>query len=139
VRADHSNCFTDRLSVDRKTRGIRVYQRATMLSAALAIAISTPTLAADFPTVVANILNNQTDNRISRMGSAQKQEMIACVNAVLTKLPNGRKRYVVEGATFDEQQDRFGEVVQANRAEWEQKIARACASIAVRRGGIGSS
>jgi RND superfamily putative drug exporter len=44
---------------------------------------------------------------------------------------------IFAGATFDEQQDRFGSVVQENRAEWEQKIAAGCSSIVVGRGGIG--
>jgi hypothetical protein len=50
---------------------------------------------------------------------------------VLADLPNGKKRFVIEGANYDEQQDRFGEVVMANRAEWKQKIARSCAHIVV--------
>ena len=136
VPAYRSDCLAARASPDRG-EGIALYHGATILLAALMIALSTSAFAIDFPAVVANILNSQTDSRISRMGPAQKQEMITCVNAVLTGLPNGRKRYVIEGASFDEQQDRFGEVVKANRAEWEQKIARACASIAVRRTGIG--
>lgn len=107
-------------------------------AAALLVLISaTSTFAADFPTVVANIMNAQTDSRIASLDAARKQEMIACVNGVLSKLPNGKKRFVVEGASFAEQESRFGQVVKENRAEWEQKIARACASIVVRGGGIG--
>jgi hypothetical protein len=49
----------------------------------------------------------------------------------LSGLPNGRKRYIVEGSTLDEQQDRFGEVVEADRAKWKQAIAKACSSIAM--------
>src|SRR5262245_8176570 len=94
-----------------------------------------PASAADFPTVVASILQAQTDSRLARLDPARKQQMITCVNKVLVNLPNGKKRFVVEGATLDEQQDRFGKVVKENRAEWEQKIANGCSSIVVGRGG----
>jgi hypothetical protein len=53
------------------------------------------------------------------------------VNTVLAKLPAGKKRYVADAASFDEMQDRFGEVVMENRAEWKQKIASKCAKIAL--------
>jgi hypothetical protein len=96
-----------------------------------------PVLAADFPTVVANILLSQTDGRISTLDPARKQQMVAWVDGVLVRLPNGKKRFVVEGATFDEQENRFGKVVKENRAEWEQKIASACGKIAMGGGGIG--
>jgi hypothetical protein len=102
----------------------------------IALIGATPTSAADFPTVVANILNAQTDSRLASLDAARKQQMVDCVNGVLSKLPNGKKRFVVEGASFAEQESRFGQVVKENRAEWEQKIARGCASIVV-GGGIG--
>jgi hypothetical protein len=106
-------------------------------AAALLVLIgATSTFAADFPTVVATIMNAQTDSRIASLDPARKQQMIDCVNGVLSKLPNGKKRFVVEGASFAEQESRFGQVVQENRAEWEQKIARGCSSIVV-GGGIG--
>jgi hypothetical protein len=94
--------------------------------------------AADFPTVVANILNSQTDGRIAKLDPATKQQMVNCVNGVLAGLPNGKKKFVAEGANFDEQENRFGKVVKENRAEWEQKIAKGCGQIAMRGGkGIG--
>ena len=74
---------------------------------------------------------------MSKLDPARKQQMVTCVNSVLVKLPGGKKRFVVEGATFDEQESRFGKVVKENRAEWEQKIASACGKIAMRGGGIG--
>lgn len=111
---------------------------SSMVAAAVLEMIGgTSTFAADFPTVVATIMNAQTDSRLASLDPARKQEMIACVNGVLSKLPNGKKRFVVEGASFAEQESRFGQVVKENRAEWEQKIARACASIVVGGGGIG--
>jgi hypothetical protein len=104
-------------------------------AAALFIVFASPALAADFPTVVANILNSQTDGRIAKLDPATKRDMIACVNRVLAGLPGGKKRFVVEGASYSEQQSRFGKVVKENRAEWEQKIAQGCGQIAMRKGG----
>ena len=43
--------------------------------------------------------------------AGRKQQMVTCVNSVLVKLPGGKKRFVVEGATFNKQESRFGKVV----------------------------
>jgi hypothetical protein len=91
--------------------------------------------AADFPSTVAEILNGQTDGPMSRMSPEKKNAMIQCVNGVLTGLPNGQKRYVLEGTDFQDREKRFGKVVLENRAEWKQKIADGCAKIAL-SGGI---
>lgn len=107
-------------------------------AAALFFISMTPATAADFPSVVATILNNQSDSRLAKLDPASKQEMVNCVNRVLAGLPNGKKRFVVEGASYDEQESRFGKVVKENRAEWEQKIAKGCGQIVMRGGkGIG--
>jgi len=90
--------------------------------------------AADFPTVVTNILNAQSDGALAKMGAAQKGRMIACVNRVLEALPGGKKRFVVEGASLDDQEHRFGQVVMENRAEWKQTIAKGCSRIALQSG-----
>lgn len=109
-----------------------------ILCAAVAAAafnvVPTIAVAAEFPAVVAEILHGQKTGRISEMGQEQKRAMIDCVNTVLAKLPNGKKRYVMQGANFEDREHRFGEVVQENHAEWKQKIARGCSSIALSRG-----
>ena len=90
-----------------------------------------PTAAAeDFSTVVSEILRNRTDGPISEMGDEKKAAMIACVSGVLVDLPSGKKQYVLEGATLDERQDRFGRVLYENHAEWQKKIAGGCAALA---------
>ena len=91
--------------------------------------------AADFPSVVTQILMSQSTGAMSRMSETKKRLMIACVIKSLQGVPNPRKRYVVEGANLDEQEHRFGEVVMADRAKWKQQIAHDCSSIAV-QGGI---
>ena len=96
-----------------------------------ALGITPTTAAPDFPGVVAQVLQGQQEGPVSRLPAEKKQQLIACVNGVLTELPNGKKRYVIEAASFDEMQDRFGEVVMENRAEWKQRIARSCSHIVV--------
>ena len=88
----------------------------------------------EFAAIVAEILNAQTEGRISEMGPQQKTAMIACVNAVLVNMPNGRKRYIMQGANLDEREDRFGKVLYENRGEWVQNVARACAKTALSGG-----
>jgi hypothetical protein len=101
------------------------------LVSALPLAGPTKAEAATFPGVVRQILDSQTDGRLARMGPNQRARMTDCVISALSGLPNGQKRYIVDGSTLDEQQDRFGEVVEADRAKWKQAIARACSSIAM--------
>jgi hypothetical protein len=84
-----------------------------------------------FPSAVDQILRAQSSGPVSRLDDARKAELIVCVNEVLTGMPNGKKRYVLAAASFDEMQDRFGEVVMENRAEWKQKIAAGCSHIVI--------
>ena len=85
----------------------------------------------DFPAAVEQVLQAQQDGPVSQLNDDKKRELIACVNNVLTELPDGKKRFVVEAASFDEMENRFGKVVMENRAEWKQRIARNCAHIVV--------
>jgi hypothetical protein len=107
-------------------RALRGYALAGAL-----ILSGAPAQAAEFPAVVEEILASQTTGRIAEMGAAQKSAMIACVIRALAPLPAGRKRYVAEGASLGEREDRFGEVVNADHARWKKKIADACAKIAL--------
>jgi hypothetical protein len=111
--------------------------RIGMVLGLLVVTLAMPpnAAAADFPSVVTQILMSQTTGAMSRMSETKKRLMIACVIKSLQGVPNPRKRYVVEGANLDEQEHRFGEVVMADRAKWKQQIAHDCSSIAV-QGGI---
>jgi hypothetical protein len=100
-----------------------------------ALALPPTAAAADFPSVVTQILMSQTTGAMSRMSETKKRLMITCVIKSLQGVPNPKKRYVTEGANLDEQEHRFGEVVMADRAKWKQQIAHDCSSIAV-QGGI---
>ncbi len=110
------------------------------LHAAIVLTASAATLcvsasamaAADFPAIVRDILESQTDGPLSQMGPAKRSAMTDCVVASLAPLPTGQKRYIVEGQTFEEQERRFGKVVYDNHAEWEHNIAKACADIALK-------
>lgn len=86
---------------------------------------------ADFPGVVAEILESQKEGQISEMAPPRKQQMIKCVNGALAGMPNGRKRYVLQGTTLDEREKRFGTVLYENHAQWVQEIAHKCAGIAM--------
>jgi hypothetical protein len=105
---------------------------ALVVFGAMTLAMNSTAIAGpDFPAAVAQVLQAQTDGPVGRLAADKKAELISCVNGVLTELPNGKKRYVVEAASFDELEDRFGKVVMENRAEWKQRIARSCAHIVV--------
>ena len=103
----------------------------TVVLALLAIGAPPAALADSFPTVVRAVLDGQTTGRLAQMDRDQRGQMTDCVIATLAGLPAGKKRYISEGANFGEQQHRFGEVVQENRAQWKQKIASACGKIAL--------
>jgi hypothetical protein len=93
--------------------------------------IAPPAAAASFPAVVRAILDAQTDGRLAKMGGDRRARMTDCVIASLAGLPGGKKRFIVEGVSLDEQGDRFGEVVQEDRAKWKQHIAQSCSRIAL--------
>lgn len=110
--------------------------RAIFIAATLGTVITltagmfSPVIAApSFPRAVEQVLLHQDQGPVSKLPADKKRELIACVNQVLTALPNGKKRFVTEAASYDELEDRFGKVVMENRAEWKQKIAASCASI----------
>ena len=90
-----------------------------------------PANAASFGAVVEKVLMSQQSGPVAKLNTDRKRQLVACVNKVLAAMPAGKKRYVTEASSLDEMQDRFGEVVMENRAEWKQKIAKSCASIAM--------
>jgi hypothetical protein len=100
---------------------------------ALGVGFAVPAGAAgvNFPSAVEQVLLSQEDGPVSQLSQEKKLQLIVCVNDVLAALPSGKKRFVIEAASFDELEDRFGQVVMENRAEWKQKIARSCAHIVV--------
>ena len=95
------------------------------------VLIASPAAAASFPAVVRAILDAQTDSRLAKMSGERRSRMTDCVIASLAGLPGGKKRFIVEGASLDEQEHRFGEVVQEDRAKWKQHIAASCSKIAI--------
>ena len=105
----------------------------TIVLALLAMGAAPAASAASFPTVVRSVLDGQTTGRLAQMDTDQRGQMTDCVIASLAGLPAGKKRYIVEGASPDEQEHRFGEVVQEDRAKWKQKIASACGKIAMQK------
>jgi hypothetical protein len=100
--------------------------------AAIASSAFSPAAAGpSFPRAVEQILMRQDKGPVSKLPADRKRELVVCVNEVLAALPNGKKRFVTEAASYDELEDRFGKVVMENRAEWKQRIAKGCAHIVV--------
>lgn len=104
---------------------------ASALILSLPLLAASPAMAAEFPDVVRSILGRQTDGPLAEMAADKRAAMTDCVVTTLDALPAGKKRFIVEGASLDEQEDRFGKTVDENRAEWRKKIAGACAEIAM--------
>ena len=95
------------------------------------VSAATPANAASFGAVVETVLMSQQSGPVAKLNGDRKRQLVACVSNGLAALPGGKKGYITEASTLDEMQDRFGEVVMENRAEWKQKIAKSCASIAM--------
>ena len=103
----------------------------SILTLAMAAALgAVPAHAGSFSAAVAKVLMGQKDGKIAELAPAQKKKLIACANGVLSKLPAGKQRYVAEAKDYGTMEDRFGEVVMENNAEWKKKIARACGELA---------
>jgi hypothetical protein len=97
----------------------------------LSLFLAAPAFAADFSTVVRAILNHQTDGPLAEMERDMRSRMTDCVVETLAALPSGLKRKITEGATLEDQEHAFGQVVDADHAKWRQTIARECGHIAV--------
>ena len=108
-----------------------IFRTAGALVVFGAVISAAPANAANFGAVVEKVLMSQQSGPVAKLNADGKRQLVACVNKVLAGLPAGKKRYVSEAASFDEMQQRFGKVVMENRAEWKQKIAKSCASIAM--------
>ncbi len=108
-----------------------IIRAAGALVVAGALLTSGPANAGSFGSIVEKVLMSQQSGPVAKLDADRKRELVSCVNGVLAGLPAGKKRYVAEATSFDQMQDRFGEVVMENRAEWKQKIAKRCASIAM--------
>jgi len=93
------------------------------------LGLSSAAYAADFNSAVEKVLRQQ--KQIKELDADRQVKMIACVKQVLADVPPQKKAYVAEGASVSEMEDRFGEVVLANQAEFEKAITRQCGGIAM--------
>jgi hypothetical protein len=109
---------------------IRRSTAVSILPFVVLIFITTPAVAADFSTVVRAILDHQTDGPLAEMGADKRAKMTDCVIETLAALPSGLKKKIVEGKDLEEQEHRFGQVVDENHAKWRQTIAQKCGHIA---------
>ncbi|MGH6925160.1 MAG: hypothetical protein ACRED5_15610 [Propylenella sp.] len=104
---------------------------ALVILASIATATAPVQAGGSFPAAVERILMNQKEGRVSTLPAEKKRALITCVNQVLSEMPNGMKRFVLEASSYNDMESRFGKVVMENRAEWKQKIAQGCAHIVV--------
>lgn len=102
--------------------------KSLVVVAAIGAPAST-SFAADFATAVQTVLMGQKDGPITELDDAKKSEMVACVTKVLADAPGAARRYVEEAEGFEQTEDRFGELVMANAAEYKQKITKECGDI----------
>lgn len=103
--------------------------KAALSVIALVFVSTSASSAAEFASVVETVLLKQKE--IVDLDADRQREMISCVKQVLTEVPEAKQRYVAESANFDEMENRFGEVVLADRAEFKQKITKDCGGIAM--------
>ena len=80
--------------------------------------------------MVRAILDHQADGPLAEMDADKRAKMTDCVVETLAALPSGLKKKIVEGKDLEEQEHRFGQVVDENHAKWRQTIAQKCGHIA---------
>ncbi len=100
---------------------------ALCFATALTVVIGTTSHAATFNSVVQTVLVKQP--RIAELTPQRRREMIACVQKVLEQVPRPKQQYVAEARDYNQMEDRFGEVVLADRAKFKQRITQQCGGI----------
>lgn len=105
-------------------------QLKTVVFIAAALLAPASASAASFQSAVETILNNSSEERVVNLSKAKKKELASCIVGVLANVSEAAKVRVTEGKDFDEMQDRFGEIVKADRSKLEQQITLKCGQIA---------
>ena len=95
----------------------------------IVLGLSSPGFAADFNEVVETVLSRQP--QVTDLPPDRQRAMIACVKKVLANVPAGQQRHVAEAANYSQMEDRFGELVLADRAKFKQQITSDCGQYAV--------
>jgi hypothetical protein len=109
----------------------RMFRLTNLLAvAAFVVGSASAGHAASFNSVVETVLMQQ--KRIKELDADRQGQMIACVKKTLAVVPAERQSYVAAATDFDEMEERFGEVVLANQAEFEKLITRECGGIAIK-------
>lgn len=101
-----------------------------LAAVAIVVASASGSYAASFNSAVETVLMQQ--KRIKELDAERQGQMIACVKQTLKVVPEDRQSYVAAATDFDEMEERFGEVVLANQAEFEKLITRECGGIALK-------
>jgi hypothetical protein len=101
------------------------------LGAAAAIIAASPGFAATFNSAVEQVLMQQ--KQVKQLDPERQGRMVACVQQTLSAIPEERRSYIASGSDLGEMEDRFGEVVLANQAEYEKLITKKCGGIALEK------
>jgi hypothetical protein len=102
----------------RSAKGMRMFKVSGRVAVAIVVGVAafsgaSGASAAEFSTVVRQILDNQTDGPLTEMDSDKRAEMTSCVIDTLQGLPSGLQRRIVEAGDLEAQEDEFGKVVDA--------------------------
>jgi hypothetical protein len=64
---------------------------------------------------------------VSQMSEPEKKELVACVQKVFGKLPDVKKKYIVEASGEAELRERFDEIGLENDSALKQEVRDECA------------
>jgi hypothetical protein len=99
-----------------------------LASAATAEQAAAASLDQQFRAAVQHLLMNLKEGPVGQMTTAERKELVSCVNEVFAGIPQQKKRYVVEARSdLAELRRRFDEIGNENRAELKQQVTRDCA------------
>jgi hypothetical protein len=80
-----------------------------------------------FNAALNRMLMGMKDGPVSQMSAPEKKELVACVQKVFGKIPDDKKRYIVDASGEAEVRARFDEVGLENRAALKQEVRDECA------------
>jgi hypothetical protein len=87
---------------------------------------SAATVNSRFDAIVVRALNKLDNDFVRGLSAAERRAFNECARNVFAGVPQGRKRYVLAGASPREQEQRLRQISQENRAAVQQQITREC-------------
>jgi hypothetical protein len=97
-------------------------------SAIVPQAASAASLDSKFRAAIQRLLLNLKDGPVAQMTTAEKKDLIACVNQIFSGIPPQKKQFILDaGSDFGELRARFDKVGSEDRAKLKQEVTRNCA------------